>query len=243
MNVVIDESGTRGHANHGWLDTRHTFSFADYWNPDRVRFGALRVLNDDVIAPGRGFGMHGHDNMEIITIPIRGELEHRDNMGNSLIISEGDIQAMSAGTGVFHSEYNRSKRTETNLLQIWVMPNKRGVAPRYDQASLRALQKENRLYQVLSPNPDDAGVWIHQDAWFHLGDFKPGAGDSYHLRSPSYGKSSGVYAFCIEGRFKVNDVDLSRRDGVGITGVSSIDVKAISPGTILLMEVPINDRH
>ena len=169
MKTVLHKADTRGHANHGWLDTHHSFSFANYHNPERMHFGVLRVLNDDRVAEGRGFGTHPHDNMEIISIPLEGDLEHKDSMGNVAVIKEGDVQVLSAGTGISHSEYNMNQDSEVKFLQIWVFPNKKQVEPRYDQISVRDIEKENQLYQILSPSMDDQGVWIHQNAWFSLG--------------------------------------------------------------------------
>lgn len=239
MKIDIHKSRSRGHANHGWLDTHHSFSFASYFRADRMGFGALRVLNDDVIAPGGGFGMHGHDNMEIITIPLTGELEHQDNMGNVQVISKGDIQVMSAGAGVYHSEFNRSESDETHLLQIWVFPNARGVTPRYDLISLNELHESNQLYQILSPRSDDQGVWIHQNAWFFMGEFNKEKNDTYTLQTRSEDDDRGVYAFCIEGEFQMGDVTLSKRDGACITNTRVIELTARSKGRILLIDVPL----
>ncbi|HRN44153.1 MAG TPA: pirin family protein, partial [Flavobacterium sp.] len=171
---VLHKANTRGHANHGWLESHHTFSFANYHNPDRMNFGALRVLNDDRVNQGMGFGEHPHDNMEIISIPLEGDLEHQDSMGNTTVIKQGDIQVMSAGTGLYHSEYNKNKDQLVKFLQIWVYPNKKNVTPRYDQITLDLNDRHNKLQQILSPNPEDEGVWIHQDAWFHIGKFDNG---------------------------------------------------------------------
>ena len=207
MKTIIHKAETRGHANHGWLNTHHTFSFANYYNPERVHFGALRVLNDDWIAGGEGFGKHPHDNMEIITIPLKGTVEHQDSMGNKGVINAGEIQVMSAGTGIFHSEYNANKDKELELLQIWVFSDKKNVTPRYQQMSLADLQKPNELYQILSPNPDDAGVWIHQQAWFRLGDLSAGKSVNYKLHK----EESGVYVFVIEGEASIAEKTLKRR--------------------------------
>lgn len=171
-NKVLHKAHTRGHANHGWLDTHHTFSFGGYNNPDRMHFGVLRVLNDDKIDGGTGFGMHAHENMEIISIPLEGGLKHKDSMGNTAVIRNGDIQVMSAGTGIKHSEFNENKDKIAKFLQIWIFPNKKNVNPRYDQITLIPEDRHNQLQQIISPNPDDAGIWIHQDAWFHLGSLK-----------------------------------------------------------------------
>lgn len=235
-NTVLHKAATRGHANHGWLDSHHTFSFANYHNPDRMHFGALRVLNDDRVDAGMGFGRHRHDNMEIISIPLEGDLEHQDSMGNTAVIRKGDIQVMSAGTGIYHSEYNRNQDRLTKFLQIWVIPNQRNVPPRYDQITLDAAHRHNKLQQILSPNPDDAGVWIHQDAWFHLGIFEKDFAVDYTIHKPG----NGVYAFVLKGDFTINGIALNERDGLGIWEVEKLDLKADSDDSeILLMEVPM----
>ena len=194
-NTILHRASTRGDANHGWLHSRHTFSFANYHNPERMHFGVLRVLNDDKVAAARGFGTHPHDNMEIISIPLDGDLEHKDSMGNVSVIKHGDIQVMSAGTGITHSEYNKNSDKEVKFLQIWLFPNKKSVTPRYDQITLNHKDRHNKFQQILSPSPDDAGVWIHQDAWFNLGQFDNGAKADYQIKR----KGNGVYAFVIKG--------------------------------------------
>lgn len=236
MNKIIHKAETRGHANHGWLNSYHTFSFANYYNPERVRFGLLRVLNDDTVQAGMGFGTHPHENMEIVSIPLEGDLEHKDSMGNIAIIKEGDVQVMSAGTGVTHSEYNKNQDKEVKFLQIWIFPNKKNVTPRYDQISLKGIQKENEFYQILSPNQDEQGVWIHQDAWFHLGNFTKGNSEEYHIKK----EGNGVYAFIIDGEAEISGEKLSKRDGMGIWNADSITVKATENSRVLLMEVPMN---
>ena len=236
MNTVIHKSETRGHANHGWLDSHHTFSFANYHNPDRMHFGALRVLNDDQVHPGKGFGTHPHDNMEIISIPLSGDLQHQDSMGNVAVIKEGDVQVMSAGTGVFHSEYNKNDDKDVKFLQIWLFSNKKGVEPRYDQISIRDIEEENKFYQILSPNPDDQGVWIHQDAWFSLGKFSKGSSDKYQIKK----QGNGVYAFVLEGEVEIDGQPLSKRDGMGIWDTDAIAVKATADARVLLMDVPMD---
>jgi len=235
MKTLYHQSESRGHANHEWLDTYHTFSFANYFNPERVHFGILRVLNDDTIDGGEGFGLHPHDNMEIITIPLFGDLEHKDSMGNAGVIRSGDIQVMSAGTGIFHSEYNKNKDIEAKILQIWVFPNKKNVTPRYDQISLADISKPNELYQILSPDPNDQGVWIHQQAWFHLGDLTNGWKGTYTFK----GKNTGVYLFVIEGSVTVAGHELNKRDGLGIWETDTIEIEANVQTKILIMEVPM----
>lgn len=178
-NSILHKADTRGDANYGWLHSKHTFSFANYHNPERMHFGVLRVLNDDTVSGGMGFGTHPHENMEIISIPLEGDLEHKDSMGNTTVIRNGDIQVMSAGTGIYHSEYNKNKEQQVKFLQIWVLPNQRNVEPRYDQITLNPEDRKNKLQQILSPNPDDEGVWIYQNAWFHLGNFDKGFTTGY----------------------------------------------------------------
>ena len=234
-NIVLHKAETRGHANHGWLDSHHTFSFANYYNPDRMHFGVLRVLNDDVVSGGMGFGRHPHDNMEIISIPLEGDLEHQDSMGNTTVIRNGDIQVMSAGTGIQHSEKNKNQDKKVKFLQIWVFPNKRNVSPRYDQLTLKAEDRHNKLQQVLSPNVDDEGVWIHQDAWFHLGTLDKGNKQNYQIRK----KGNGVYAFIISGEVTIAGQPLAARDGLGLWDIDQIDIVADSNAEILLMEVPM----
>ncbi|KGO87766.1 pirin [Flavobacterium rivuli WB 3.3-2 = DSM 21788] len=235
-NSVLHKADTRGHANHGWLDSHHSFSFANYHNPDRMHFGVLRVLNDDRVDPGMGFGTHPHDNMEIISIPLEGDLEHKDSMGTTAVIKKGDIQVMSAGTGIQHSEYNKNKDKLTKFLQIWLYPNKHNVTPRYDQITLDVTARHNKLKQILSPNQDDEGVWIHQDAWFHMGQFDNGFTTKYNLKK----KGNGIYAFVLKGDISIGSIKLNDRDGLGIWDINTIDITANSQDAeILLMEVPM----
>jgi len=235
LNSVLHKAETRGDANHGWLHSRHTFSFADYYDPERVHFGVLRVLNDDTVEAGMGFGTHPHDNMEIISIPLEGDLEHKDSMGTVSVIKHCDVQVMSAGTGITHSEYNKNKDRRVKFLQIWVIPNKRNVKPRYDQITLNVADRHNKFQQILSPNPDDEGVWIYQNAWFHLGHFDKGFGADYEIKA----KGNGVYVFVLSGNITINDQKLNSRDGFGIWDVERFSVKADSEAEFLLMEVPM----
>lgn len=235
MKTVLHKANTRGHANHGWLDSHHTFSFANYYNPERVHFGVLRVLNDDRVAPGRGFGTHPHDNMEIISIPMEGDLEHKDSMGNVAVIKQGDVQVMSAGTGITHSEYNKNGDKDVKFLQIWLFPNKKNVTPRYDQITLNNKDLKNQFFQILSPNPDDEGVWIHQNAWFHMGNLEKGKKVSYQLK----GQGNGVYAFVLEGDVTIEGQALNARDGFGVWDTEKLSVSADSNARVLLMEVPM----
>ena len=236
MKVTLYKAETRGHANHGWLDSWHTFSFASYHDPARMHFGALRVLNDDTVAPGMGFGKHPHDNMEIISIPLQGDLEHGDSMGNTTVIRQGDVQAMSAGTGVVHSEKNRNKDQYVKFLQIWVFPNKQNVQPRYDQKSFSDEEKLNQLLTVVSPvGSGDGGIQIHQDAWFSLGKLQKGKTVDYTVKK----EGNGVYAFLLEGDVTINEIVLNRRDGLGIEDESTLHLTANVDSEILLMDVPM----
>lgn len=236
MKTVVHKAATRGRANHGWLDSHHSFSFANYHNPERMNFGVLRVLNDDQVGKGMGFGTHPHDNMEIISIPLEGDLEHKDSMGNTTVIKSGDVQAMSAGTGIQHSEYNVSKTEDVKFLQIWLFPNQRNVTPRYDQISIQDIKTKNELFQILSPNRDDEGVWIHQDAWFHLGEFDNETASTYQLKK----EGNGVYFFVLEGNVEVQGENLNKRDGFGVWDNSSIAFIAAKGAKFLAMEVPMN---
>lgn len=233
--TVLHRANTRGHANHGWLNSYHTFSFAGYYEPQRMHFGALRVLNDDTVAGGMGFGRHPHDNMEIVSIALSGALEHQDNMGNKAVIQPNDVQVMSAGTGVAHSEKNHHPDQPVEFLQIWVIPKQRGVRPRYDQQSFSPAERHNRLQQVLSPNPDDEGVWVHQDAWFHRGRLDAGFSTEYQLKQAG----NGVYAFVLEGDVTINGQALHRRDGLGVWDTDQLSIQADSAAELLLMEVPM----
>ncbi len=235
-NIVLHKADTRGNANHGWLQSFHTFSFANYFNPERMNFGVLRVLNDDTVSAGMGFGKHPHQDMEIISIPLEGDLEHQDSMGNKTVIKNGDIQVMSAGKGVQHSEYNKNEDEAVKFLQIWVIPNKKGVTPRYDQITLNLEDRHNKLQQILSPNADDAGVWIHQDAWFHLGKFDKDIATTYNFKK----ENNGLYVFVLKGDVTINEQSLNKRDGLGIWNTNSVSIKADSDAEFLLMEVPMN---
>lgn len=235
MRTIIHRSDTRGHANHGWLNSYHSFSFAGYYNPEKMSFGALRVLNDDAVAGGQGFGTHRHDNMEIISIPLEGDLEHKDSMGNTTVIRKGDVQVMSAGTGISHSEYNFNPDSEVKFLQIWVIPNQQQVTPRYGQISIEKIAKPDQLFQILSPNEEDEGVWIHQNAWFSMGSFDMEKSEKYQLND----SQSGVYLFVLEGQCNIGEETLNHRDAIGLWETSEIDI-AVKPGCrLLLMEVPM----
>lgn len=234
--TLIHKAGTRGAADHGWLKSFHTFSFANYYNPERVQFGALRVLNDDAVDGGRGFGEHPHDNMEIISIALKGELQHEDSMGNVAVIAPGEIQVMSAGTGIYHTEFNKDGDNAVEFLQIWVFPNKRNVSPRYDQQKYDLDGKANTLVQILSPNQDDEGVWIYQDAWFNLGKFTAQTTLDYQLHKPG----NGAYIFVLKGELKVDGQVLETRDGYGIWDTAGFSLEATAGAEVLIMEVPMS---
>ena len=235
MKTIYHPVDSRGNQDHGWLKVNHSFSFGNFYDPNKMNFGALRVLNDDNIEADMGFGTHPHNDMEIITIPLKGDLEHKDSMGYSEVIKEGDIQVLSAGSGIQHSEYNKNSNRPINLLQIWVFPEKKEVNPRYDQISLKNLKKEDEFYQILSPNADDQGVWIHQNAWMHMGEFTDDKEHVYQLKD----KRNGVYIFVIEGGAFVDSQNLQKRDALGVWETESIEIKPEKNSKILLIEVPM----
>ena len=236
MNTILHKANTRGHANHGWLDSHHTFSFAGYHDPARVHFGMLRVFNDDIVKGGMGFGQHPHDNMEIISIPLKGSLEHGDNTGGHGIIKSGEVQIMSAGSGIAHSEKNASQKEDVNFLQIWVFPKERNITPRYDQKEFPASDRANKFQTVVSPEKvNGSSLWINQDAWFSLGNLKKGFKADYAIKR----KGNGVYAFVIEGDVTINGHQLNKRDGFGVTDVEHISLEADTDTEVLLMDVPM----
>ncbi len=235
-NSILHKADSRGHADHGWLNAYHSFSFGSWYNPDRVQFGTLRVLNDDTIAAGMGFGEHGHDNMEIITIPLEGDLAHKDSMGNAETIKTGDVQVMSAGTGIRHSEFNPNADQQTKLFQIWLFPRTKNVEPRYQQITLDAVEQKNNFAQILSPNADDAGVWIHQDAWFYLSDFDKDFSKNIALKK----EGNGFYIINIDGEIEVSGTTLEKRDAIGIWETNEIEIKATTDSKFLIMEIPMN---
>jgi redox-sensitive bicupin YhaK (pirin superfamily) len=234
MKTTLHKASDRGHANHGWLDSHHSFSFAHYYNPEKVHFGALRVLNDDIVQGGMGFGTHPHDNMEIISIPLSGDLEHKDSMGNAGVIRQNDVQIMSAGTGIQHSEFNSNKDKPVNFLQIWVFPKKKNITPRYDQKTFKHEDRLNKLQEIVSPDGD--GVHINQDAWFYLADLEKGKDVNHKVHNAN----SGAYVFVINGDVTVNGQTLNKKDAVGVYETDSISIKADSNSEVLLIEVPMN---
>jgi len=238
MKTTLYRASSRGHAYHGWLDTYHTFSFANYYNPERIHFGALRVVNDDIVTAGEGFGTHPHDNMEIVSIPLYGNLEHKDSMGHTEVIMPGEIQVMSAGSGITHSEYNSSDSNPLNFFQIWIFPDTKDVKPRYDQRVFDFLEKKNQLVQIVGPkdDPENTGLWIHQSAWFSMGTFDKGTEIDYKVKK----KGNGVFAMVVEGEFTVGDQKLQHRDAVGISEVDEVKITADSEnGRILIIDVPM----
>ncbi|MBV6478628.1 MAG: Quercetin 2,3-dioxygenase [Ignavibacteria bacterium] len=235
MTTTIHKADSRGYADHGWLKARHSFSFANYYNPKRIRFGLLRVLNDDIIEAGMGFGTHPHDNMEIVTIPLRGEIAHKDSTGNHGVIRAGDIQIMSAGSGLTHSEFNNSDKNDLNLLQIWVFPKEKDIAPRYDQKTFDSLERINQIVTLVSPDRSENTLWINQNAFFSMTDLRKDNSVEYKIIQ----KGNGVYVFLIEGEANVSGNILIKRDAIGIEDTDSIELTAINDSKILIIEVPM----
>lgn len=236
MKTLVHRSEERGHADHGWLNAHHSFSFAGWHNPAKTHFGLLRVLNDDIVAPGMGFGEHPHDNMEIVTIPLQGSLRHRDSMGNSEAIKYGEVQIMSAGTGIRHSEFNDSRTEPVNLLQIWVFPKERNIQPRYDQKKFNVQERENKFQTVVAPDQKDGAMWINQDAWFSLANMKKDTNLSYAPARPS----NGAYFFVIEGNVTIADVILNDRDAIGVWDYDQVNIKASEDAQLLVIDIPMN---
>ncbi len=236
MRKIIHKSESRGHADHGWLKAKHSFSFGNWYDPEKINFGALRVLNDDIVAPGMGFGKHPHDNMEIITIPLHGSLKHEDSMGNGSTIEKGEVQVMSAGSGIYHSEQNGSTDQEVKLFQIWIFPNTKNVESRYDQIEYSFADMKNQFLQIVSPLKDDQGSWIHQEAWIHLSEMDAQTTLNYSFKNAD----NGVYLMVIEGEVMVENELLKDRDAIGISEVSQIEIKSNNSTRILLIEVPMN---
>ena len=237
MKSILHLADRRGHVSFGWLDSHHSFSFGNYYDPEKVQFGMLRVLNDDVIAGGSGFGTHPHDNMEIISIPLVGAIEHKDSMGTHAVINENDVQIMSAGTGIRHSEYNHFKDKEANFLQIWILPKEKNISPRYDQKTFSREERVNKFQTLVAPN-DDAAVIINQDAWISLGELRAGTATSYSIKR----EGNGVYAFVLNGSVTINEQTLFKRDGLGIWDINELEIKADTDAEILLIDVPMGDQ-
>jgi redox-sensitive bicupin YhaK (pirin superfamily) len=235
MKKVFHPANERGHNDIGWLKANFSFSFGPYYNPEKVQFGALRVLNDDIIAGGKGFGAHPHDNMEIITIPLFGALEHEDSMGNIGVVKAGEVQIMSAGTGIQHSEYNHSKTEAANTLQIWLFPKEMNIEPRYDQKSFTNDLKPNQLTTLISPVKGEDTLWINQNAIFSIGDFDAWKQIKYDIKIPG----NGAYIFLIEGNISVDETELNKRDALGVYDMSSLTIETKAHSRILIMEVPM----
>jgi redox-sensitive bicupin YhaK (pirin superfamily) len=234
MKSTLHLSDRRGHVSLGWLDSHHSFSFGNYYEPEKVHFGKLRVLNDDVIAGGSGFGAHPHDNMEIISIPLSGAIEHKDSVGTQAVIHQNDVQIMSAGTGIKHSEYNHYKDREANFLQIWIIPKKRNIQPRYDQKTFKPEERVNQFQTIVAPD-NDKSVWINQEAWLSLSHLKAGFATSYKVKKPG----NGVYAFVVDGSVTIGGQTLFKRDAIGIWDVNSIEIESSTDTELLLIDVPM----
>lgn len=234
MKTIVHKAATRGHASFGWLNSFHTFSFGSYHNPERVHFGALRVLNDDTVAKGMGFSKHPHDNMEIVSIPLEGDLHHKDSTGRDEIIRQHDVQIMSAGSGIAHSEMNANKDREVKFLQIWVFPKVANIEPRYEQKNFKPEDRNNQLLTVVAPDDENA-VWINQDAWFSLGKFSKESTTRYQIRK----LGNGVYAFILKGTVTLNGETVADRDGLGIWDTDTIEIKADTDAEFLLIDVPM----
>jgi redox-sensitive bicupin YhaK (pirin superfamily) len=235
VRKTIHRANSRGYADHSWLKTYHTFSFANYYDPSRVRFGLLRVLNDDIIEPGMGFGTHPHDNMEIVTIPLSGALEHKDSTGGGGIIYTGDVQVMSAGSGLTHSEFNPSDTEPVNLLQIWIFPKERDIKPRYDQRTFDPKDRINKINTVVSPLKNNGSLYLNQDAYFSLVKLDKNKEVEYEMNTTG----NGLYIFVIDGHIKTSDEELNKRDGIGLENLETTYIKAIENSEILFIEVPM----
>ncbi len=234
MPQILHRADSRGLADHGWLVSRHTFSFADYHNPQRMHFGLLRVINDDIVKPAMGFDSHPHDNMEIVSIPLSGSLRHQDSMGNKHQITTGEVQIMSAGSGLTHSEYNNSDQADVNFLQIWISPEEQNIPPRYGQKRFEKADRHNRFQTLISPEKDSETLWINQQAWFSMADLDTGTSLNYSGKR----KENGRYFFIIEGSVEIEGQQLFRRDAIGLSAKQQLEIKALSPAEILCIDVP-----
>ncbi len=235
MDTKLIKAKDRGHADHGWLKTWHSFSFASYYDPGRMHFGALRVLNDDIIHAGEGFGMHPHNNMEIITIPLSGALTHEDSMGHRQAITENEVQVMSAGSGIRHSEFNHSDSEAAAILQLWIFPREDDITPVYDQKKFRQQERENKFQTLVHPDYEEGGLAIHQDAWISRADISAGKTVTYSLKE----KSNGVYVFLIDGQITIAETDLAKRDALEAENTDSLKVYAATQSDVLVIEVPM----
>lgn len=237
MKTVFHPESSRGQMDYGWLKARYSFSFARWFNPERVQFGALRVLNDDRVAKGQGFGTHPHDNMEIITIPLEGAVAHKDSMGSAETVSAGEVQVMSAGTGIQHSEFNPSETEDLRLFQIWIFPRERGVEPRYEQKRFAADDRAGKLQLLVSPDGEGESLWINQDAWLSRIDLKAGEEFEYKLRR----SGDGVYVMNIDGAAQIDSESLSTRDAMGVWDTDGFEITAEQDTQLLFIEVPMLD--
>jgi hypothetical protein len=235
MKKIIHKASDRGIQDHGWLKAAHSFSFGQYHDPAKVHFGLLRVLNDDIVTSGMGFGTHGHDNMEIVTIPLKGALAHKDSLGSEGVITANEVQIMSAGSGIKHSEFNASETDEVNLLQIWVFPKIRNIEPRYDQKQFDVTLFNNKFQAVVSPDQEDGAMWINQNAWFSLGNFERDKIANYTIKHPG----NGAYIFLIEGQVELDGVILNKRDAVGVYDTETFDIKVSENSKVLIIDVPM----
>jgi len=236
MKKIIHKANSRGHFDYGWLKTYHTFSFSNYYDPERVNFGMLRVLNDDEIEGGQGFGTHPHNDMEIVTIPLEGAVAHKDSTGGEGVIYPDEIQVMSAGTGILHSEFNHLNDGTTKLLQLWIFPDKKGHKPRYDQKFFDSEERKNKLQFIVTPEKKDDNLWLNQDAYLSLTDLEKDKSINYKVHT----KGNGVYLFLIDGEISVAGEALSKRDGIGIYETDEFSITAIKYSQILLIEIPMN---
>jgi len=232
---ILHKANSRGHANHGWLDSFFSFSFAEYYDPEKMGFGALRVINDDIIDGGNGFGMHQHKNMEIITIPLDGELKHQDSKGHEAIIKPGDVQVMSAGSGIYHSEFNANSDAQAKLLQIWILPKVANVEPRYSDRTISNLFDKNTALQIVSPDQNDGGLWINQDAWINAVSYDANKVFKYNIKS----EGNGVYIFLISGKIKINSNELDSRDALGIWDTNTLEILMVNDSRLLIFDVPM----
>jgi len=236
MKTILHKAENRGFANHGWLKAAHSFSFANWYDPEKIHFGMLRVLNDDVVAPAQGFGLHPHNDMEIITIPHFGALQHTDNMGNEGVITAGEVQVMSAGSGIKHSEFNASKTDDLNLYQIWILTDKKNHQPRYDQKKFVTAERIDNWQLLVSPDGRDESLWIHQNAFLSVFDSKEADSTRYKLNDPA----NGVYFMLTEGEVKIGDQSLKTRDAAGVWEITEpIEISFLKPSKILAIEIPM----
>ena len=236
MKKIIHKADTRGFFDYGWLKTSHTFSFSSYYDPERVNFGMLRVLNDDFVAAGQGFGTHPHNDMEIVTIPLDGALAHKDSIGSEGVIYPDEIQIMSAGTGIRHSEFNHLQDGTSNFLQLWIFPDKKGHQPRYNQNYFDPAERKNKFQFIVTPDKKDGNLWLNQDAFLSRIDLDKSNSVNYKIHT----KGNGVYLFLIDGEISVAGETLSKRDGIGIYETDEFSITAIKDSQILIIEIPMN---